>query len=162
MHRCLVKHQSNLPSLIATVREEYITSSLLCACSLEAVLNISNPVHPLFAACSDALLDGLDNGQIGALGLDVYENEGKLFFEDWTKYDTAERMKHWDRRLSLLASYPEVLLSPHSAFLTKEALGNIGDTTMENLVAFFTGSQLANEVKLAPVPVPAGVVPARN
>lgn len=107
--------------------------------------------------CSDALLDGLESGQIGALGMDVYENEGELFFVDWTMFETAERMKHWDRRFKLLVSYPEVLLSPHSAFLTREALGNIGDTTMENLVAFFTGSQLNNEVKYAP---PAAAVPA--
>lgn len=40
--------------------------------------------------------------------MDVYENEGKLFFEDWTMYETAERMKGWDRRFKLLASYPQV------------------------------------------------------
>lgn len=89
--------------------------------------------------------------------MDVYENEGKLFFVDWTKYETAERMQNWDRRLSLLASYPEVMLSPHSAFLTKEALDNIGETTMDNMIAFFSGQALTNEVKWSPpAQVPSG------
>lgn len=113
-------------------------------------------------ACSDALLDGLENGQIGALGMDVYENESQLFFEDWTMYGSAERMKRWDRRLKLLLSYPDVILSPHSAFLTREALDNIGDTTMENLTAFFTGRPLLNEVKHTPPPPSAHASSAAN
>lgn len=67
-------------------------------------------------ARSDALLDGLESGQIVSLGMDVYENEGKLLFEDWNMYGSAERMKRWDRRFKLLTSYPDVMLSPHSTF----------------------------------------------
>ncbi|GLC50489.1 hypothetical protein PLESTB_000385200 [Pleodorina starrii] len=110
---------------------------------------------------SDALFDALESGQIGALGLDVYENEGGLFFVDFTMYETQTRMRNWDRKFKTLLSYPQVLVTPHSAFLTQEALLNIATTTCQNIADWNLGKALPNEVKppapAAPEPEPAPV-----
>lgn len=66
----------------------------------------------------------------GALGVDVYEKEESWFFKDFTVYESSQRMKDWDRRLRTLFSYPNVMITPHSTFLTKEALNNIAQTTI--------------------------------
>ena len=144
-----------------------------------------------------------------AQGIDVYENEQNVFFEDWTMSEPEEAMKHWDRRLKLLTSFPQargagrgahdgraraarcreraasarhaaggpceplsdaairrhptppparppaarnarapqVLVSPHSAFLTREALDNIAGTTILNLREAAAGAAvLTNQV----------------
>lgn len=91
---------------------------------------------------STALLDALNNGTIRGAGLDVYEEEGDFFFEDMS--DTIIR----DDVLALLISRPNVLLTSHQAFLTREALRNIAVTTLENLNDFFGGKELVNEVKI--------------
>ena len=91
---------------------------------------------------STALLDALNNGTIRGAGLDVYEEEGDFFFEDMS--DTIIK----DDVLALLISRPNVLLTSHQAFLTREALRNIAVTTLENLDAFFDGKELVNEVKI--------------
>ena len=91
---------------------------------------------------STALLDALNSGKIRGAGLDVYEEEGDFFFEDMS--DTIIK----DDVLALLISRPNVLLTSHQAFLTREALFNIAVTTFENLDAFFAGKPLVNEVKI--------------
>lgn len=91
---------------------------------------------------STALLDALNNGTIRGAGLDVYEEEGDFFFEDMS--DTIIK----DDVLALLISRPNVLLTSHQAFLTREALRNIAVTTLENLDDFFGGKELVNEVKV--------------
>lgn len=91
---------------------------------------------------STALLDALNNGTIRGAGLDVYEEEGDFFFEDMS--DTIIK----DDVLALLISRPNVLLTSHQAFLTREALRNIAVTTLENLNDFFGGKELVNEVKI--------------
>ncbi len=87
-----------------------------------------------------ALIEGLKSGRVGAAGLDVYEEETSLFFED-----KSEEIIH-DDTLSTLISMPNVLVTSHQAFLTREALDGIAGTTMENLKAFFTGEKLTNEI----------------
>lgn len=84
-----------------------------------------------------AAIDGLVSGRIGALGLDVYENENKLFFKDFSSLGTKERMLAWDETMAILGSMPQVLVTPHTAFLTREALNEIASTTANNLAAFF-------------------------
>ncbi|MEO6149977.1 MAG: 2-hydroxyacid dehydrogenase [Mucilaginibacter sp.] len=73
------------------------------------------------------VLDALDNGKIGYLGIDVYENEKGLFFEDHTND------KKKDNLLERLIAHPNVIVTPHQAFLTKEALQQIADQTIKNL-----------------------------
>lgn len=89
---------------------------------------------------STALIEGLKDGKIGAAGLDVYEEEGDFFYEDYS----GEVMQ--DDELARLISMPNVLLTSHQAFLTREALKNIAETTVENIRQFFAGEALPNEV----------------
>ncbi|CAD7698434.1 unnamed protein product [Ostreobium quekettii] len=96
---------------------------------------------------TDALLEAVEYGKIGGCAMDVYENEGNLFDTDFSSYTSEERVRNWDRRFAMLKSYPNVLITPHSAFLTVEALNNIANTTRDNLAAFATGQPLENEVK---------------
>lgn len=89
---------------------------------------------------SEALLDALKEKQIAAAGLDVYEEESELFFEDYS----SEIVK--DDILSRLISLPNVFLTSHQAFLTKEALESIANTTLDNLKRYFEGNELQNEI----------------
>lgn len=73
------------------------------------------------------VLTALENGKIGYLGLDVYEFEKGLFFQD------HEHDKHKDALLKKLIAYPNVLVTPHQAFLTREALQEIANQTIKNL-----------------------------
>ena len=87
-----------------------------------------------------ALIDGIKSGKIGAAGLDVYEEETDFFFEDLSEEIIRDDV------LSTLISLPNVLVTSHQAFLTREALDSIAATTMENLRAYFAGEELINEV----------------
>ena len=89
---------------------------------------------------TEALLDALNNGIVRGAGLDVYEEEAELFFED----NSGNLIK--DDVLALLVSRPNVVLTSHQAFLTEEALENIAQTTFANLDEFFAGGNLTNEV----------------
>lgn len=89
---------------------------------------------------SYALLDGLRTGKIGAAGLDVYEEEANLFFEDFS--DSTVR----DEVLSVLITLPNVLVTSHQAFLTQEALSAIAAVTTKNLKSYFAGEPLENEI----------------
>ena len=89
---------------------------------------------------TEALLEALNSGIVRGAGLDVYEEEAELFFED----NSGTIMK--DDLLALLVSRPNVVLTSHQAFLTEEALQNIALTTLQNLDEFFSGGMLTNEV----------------
>ena len=89
-----------------------------------------------------ALIEGLKSGRVGAAGLDVYEEETDLFFED-----LSEEIKR-DNTLSALISLPNVLVTSHQAFLTREALDAIAKVTVSNILDYFSGAELENEVKL--------------
>lgn len=89
---------------------------------------------------SHALLDALNDGIIRGAGLDVYEEEGDFFFEDF-----SNTIIH-DDVLALLISKPNVILTSHQAFLTEEALSGIATTTLDNLDKFFSSGELVNEI----------------
>ncbi|KAL3135515.1 hypothetical protein ABBQ38_005995 [Trebouxia sp. C0009 RCD-2024] len=107
-----------------------------------------------------ALIEALESGHIGAAGLDVYEREGPLFFANLGEMELNERMQSWDRNFQILKSFPNVLITPHSAFLTQEALQSIAQTTIVNLTEFQLGQSLSYQVCPCPeagVPfIPAG------
>jgi D-lactate dehydrogenase len=77
-----------------------------------------------------ALIAGLKSGKIGAVGLDVYEEEEDLFFEDLSTSIIQDDV------FMRLLTFPNVLITAHQAFLTAEALGNIAETTLNNITAF--------------------------
>ncbi|MTV26079.1 2-hydroxyacid dehydrogenase [Nitriliruptoraceae bacterium ZYF776] len=90
-----------------------------------------------------AVIEALKDGRIGHLALDVYEEEGDLFFEDLS--DTVIR----DDVFSRLLTFPNVLITAHQAFFTEEALRNIAETTFGNIAAFAEGRRGGNELSLA-------------
>lgn len=93
-----------------------------------------------------ALIRGLKSGAIGAAGLDVYEEEAGIFFCDLSESGIQDDL------LARLLTFPNVLITAHQAFLTREALHNIATTTLDNLTAFETGAATPNEVEAAPAP----------
>lgn len=102
-----------------------------------AIINTSR--GPLI--CSRAVIAGLKSGKIGYLGLDVYEEESDLFFED-----LSDTVIH-DDVFVRLQTFPNVLITAHQAFFTKEAVSNIAETTFSNLKSIDESGQSANEVK---------------
>lgn len=90
---------------------------------------------------TEALIDAIKKKQVGAACLDVYEEESDLFFEDFSGHIVQ------DDTLARLISMPNVIVTSHQAFLTREALGNIAQTTCENIVSFF-GKKTQNEVSM--------------
>ena len=89
---------------------------------------------------SDALLEGIKSRQVGAACLDVYEEESNIFFHDFSGHIVE------DDTLARLISMPNVIVSSHQAFLTREALANIADTTYENILEFFKTGLSVNEL----------------
>lgn len=88
-----------------------------------------------------ALIAGLKAEHIGAAGLDVYEEEEGVFFRD----RSDEILQ--DDVLARLLTFPNVLITAHQAFLTREALANIATTTLANVSAFERGTPLVNAVR---------------
>ncbi len=82
---------------------------------------------------AQALIDGLVSGKVGSAGLDVYEEEQEYFFEDYSD------MIMKDDTLARLTTFHNVIVTGHMAFLTKEALLNIADVTLNNIREFETG-----------------------
>lgn len=87
-----------------------------------------------------ALIKYLKSGRIGYAGLDVYEEEEGLFFEDLS----AQILQ--DDQLARLLTFPNVLLTSHQAFLTQEALDKIALVTLQNVSEYETGTSLSHEV----------------
>ena len=83
---------------------------------------------------TEDLIDGIKEQKIGAACLDVYEEEGDLFYEDFSGNIVR------DDKLVRLIAMPNVIVTSHQAFLTNEALDNIASTTVNNLVRFFSGN----------------------
>ena len=89
---------------------------------------------------AEALLAGIKSRKVGAACLDVYEEEADLFFEDFSGHIVN------DDTLARLISMPNVIVTSHQAFLTKEALDNIAETTVDNLIALDRSGQCPNEI----------------
>ena len=89
---------------------------------------------------AEALLAGIKSRKVGAACLDVYEEESDFFFEDFSGHILE------DDTLARLISMPNVIVTSHQAFLTEEALSNIAETTVDNLVSFFENGQCPNEL----------------
>lgn len=90
---------------------------------------------------SEDLLEALLNERIGGACLDVYEEEVNLFYED----NSETIIK--DEILSRLIGLPNVIVTSHQGFLTREALTNIASTTLENISEFFMEGSLPNKIQ---------------
>ena len=77
-----------------------------------------------------AIIEGLKNGKIGYLGLDVYEEEEEIFFEDRSGLILSDDV------FARLLTFPNVIITGHQAFFTREALLNIAATTIDNITKF--------------------------
>lgn len=81
-----------------------------------------------------ALIDALKSGQLGYLGLDVYEEEAQIFFEDRSDLPLQDDV------LARLLTFPNVIVTAHQAFLTREALAAIAAATLENIARWAAGN----------------------
>lgn len=93
---------------------------------------------------TEDLITGIKEKKIGAACLDVYEEEGDLFYEDFSGHIVR------DDKLVRLISMPNVIVTSHQAFLTEEALDNIAATTVNNLTSFFSGHPDVNTEVVCP------------
>lgn len=90
---------------------------------------------------TSAVIDGIKAGKIGYFGADVYEEEESLFFEDLS--DTVIQ----DDMFQLLQSFPNVVITAHQGFFTREAFTTIAETTLTNITEFEQGRPLSHEVQ---------------
>jgi D-lactate dehydrogenase len=95
-----------------------------------------------------AVIQALKSGKIGYLGLDVYEEEERIFFEDRSGLIICDDV------FARLLTFPNVIITGHQAFFTREALENIAATTIKNITDFEEGRRSGNEVT-DPATVPA-------
>ncbi|MFB9862749.1 2-hydroxyacid dehydrogenase [Rufibacter immobilis] len=89
---------------------------------------------------TEDLIQSLKTGQVAAAGLDVYEHEKHLFFQDLSQQPLQDEL------FAQLKALPNVLITGHQAFLTRTALRNISDTTVYNLNCFETGQDCVNKL----------------
>lgn len=89
---------------------------------------------------AEALLEGIKSRKIGAACLDVYEEESDVFFHDFSGHIVADDI------LARLISMPNVIVTSHQAFLTREALMNIAETTLSNIGGFLKEGRCDNEI----------------
>ena len=132
--------QSDIITLHAPLAEEtrYLINTQSIAKMKKGVMIINTSRGALIQ--TKDVIKGLKTGQIGYLGLDVYEEESKLFFEDHSE-DILQ-----DDIISRLLTFKNVLITSHQAFLTDTALNNIAQTTINNLDCF--GKKIACENEL--------------
>jgi D-lactate dehydrogenase len=135
-----VLQQSDIVSLHCPLNEQtkHIINQQTVAMMKEEVMLINTSRGGLID--TPAVIEGLKTGKIGYLGLDVYEQEEKLFFND-----LSESVIQDDVIMRLL-SFPNVLITAHQGFFTEEALTQIAQTTLGNIDAFEAGGPLKNLV----------------
>lgn len=90
---------------------------------------------------TEAAIEALKSGQLGGLALDVYEQEADLFFRDLSSTIITDDV------VQRLVSFPNVIVTGHQAFFTREAMTTICQTTLRNATEFASGQTLTNEIK---------------
>lgn len=132
--------QSRIVSLHCPLTPE--TDHLIDAAALSAMPAGAMLVNTSRGALVDtaAVIDALKRGQLGALAIDVYEQEGDLFFEDLSSRIVDDDV------FQRLLTFPNVLVTGHQAFFTHEALEAIAQTTLANLADLDAGRPCANRL----------------
>ena len=136
--------KSDIISLHCPLTDE--TKHLINAGSIEKMKKGVTIINTSRGALIDTedLIEGIKSKRIGAACLDVYEEEGDFFYEDCSGHVMQ------DDTLVRLIAMPNVIVSSHQAFLTKEALDNIAATTVSNVLDYFHGTpNEATEVSLS-------------
>ena len=135
-----ILQQADIFSLHCPLNEQtrHIINEQTIAMMKEGVMLINTSRGALID--TTAAIGGLKSGRIGYLGLDVYEQEEKLFFND-----LSENIIQDDDIMRLL-SFPNVLITSHQGFFTEEALTQIARATMANVDDFAAGNTLKNGV----------------
>ena len=87
---------------------------------------------------TEALLEGIKDRKVGAACLDVYEEEANVFFEDRSGHILSDDV------LARLISMPNVIVTSHQAFLTKDALDNIAQTTVNNILSYYNNDGICD------------------
>lgn len=132
--------QSDIITLHCPLTEE--TKYLICEESInkmkEGVMIINTGRGSLIN--TKDLIEGLLTRKVGYAGLDVYEEEGSYFYEDFSDRIITDDV------LARLLSFNNVIVTSHQAFFTKEAMANIATTTLQNIKDFEEGRRLENEV----------------
>ncbi|MGC4012290.1 MAG: 2-hydroxyacid dehydrogenase [Pseudomonas sp.] len=126
--------QSDIISLHCPLNEA--TRHLINADSLERMKRGAMLINTGRGALVDtpALIEALKSGQLGYLGLDVYEEEADIFFADRSDQPLQDDV------LARLLTFPNVIITAHQAFLTREALAGIAQTTLANIAAWQAGN----------------------
>jgi len=132
--------QSDIISLQVPLNEHtrYLINKKTIALMKKGVMLINTSRGALVD--TKAVIKGLKSRHIGTFGMDVYEEEDGLFFEDHSG-DILQ-----DDTIARLMTFPNVLITAHQAFLTDTALGNIADTTLVNINAFANEQTSGNEL----------------
>ncbi|MBD9675404.1 2-hydroxyacid dehydrogenase [Pseudomonas sp. PDM18] len=125
--------QSDIISLHCPLNEA--TKHLINADSLQRMKRGAMLINTGRGALVDtpALIEALKSGQLGYLGLDVYEEEADIFFADRSDLPLQDDV------LARLLTFPNVIITAHQAFLTREALAGIAQTTLANIAAWQAG-----------------------
>jgi D-lactate dehydrogenase len=125
--------QSDIISLHCPLNDA--TKHLINARSLERMKRGAMLINTGRGALVDtpALIEALKSGQLGYLGLDVYEEEADIFFADRSDQPLQDDV------LARLLTFPNVIITAHQAFLTREALAGIAETTLANIAAWQAG-----------------------
>lgn len=89
---------------------------------------------------TQAVINALKSGKVGCFGLDVYEEEGDLFFEDLSDQVIQDDV------FARLLTFPNVVITGHQAFFTRDALTNIAETTLSNITCFEQRRKSGNEI----------------
>lgn len=90
---------------------------------------------------TEAAIEALKSGQLGGIAIDVYEQEASLFFKDLSSTVIPDDV------IQRLVSFPNVIVTAHQAFFTREALGTILETTLASISDFAAGRTLVNEIR---------------
>ncbi|MBI5088265.1 MAG: 2-hydroxyacid dehydrogenase [Actinobacteria bacterium] len=132
--------QCDIISLNAPLMDStyHLVNPMTIASCKRGVMIVNTGRGPLIDTA--AVVDGLKSGQIGSLALDVYEEEGALFFEDRSG-DILD-----DDVFARLLTFPNVVITAHQAFLTTEALAAIAEVTLANLDDLAAGRSCPNQI----------------
>lgn len=135
-----ILHQADIISLHCPLTEQthHIVNAQTIGIMKEGVMLINTSRGALID--TGAAIKGLKSGRIGYLGLDVYEQEENLFFNDLSENIIQDDM------IMRLLSFPNVLITSHQGFFTEEALTQIAQITLSNLDDFVAGKLLKNAI----------------